>query len=92
MGYITPIFKSGDDKDPGNYLGITLLSCMGKLFTSVVHSRLNEFVRKYNIVGAEQPGLKKDHSTIDHIFTLNSLIDMYLYKKKKNILLLNRLQ
>ena len=83
MGYITPIFKSGDDKDPGNYRGITLLSCMGKLFMclSVVNSRLNEFVRKYNIVGAEQAGFKKDHSTIDHIFTLKSLIDLYLYKK-----------
>ena len=73
MGYITLFFKSGDDKDPGNYRGITLLSCMGKLFTSVVNSRLNEFVRKYTIVGAEQAGFKKDHSTIDHIFTLKSL-------------------
>ena len=59
------------------------LSCMGKLFTSVVNSRLNEFVRKYNSVGAEQAGFKKDHSTIDHIFTLKSLIDLYLYKKKR---------
>ena len=56
----------GDDKDPGNYRGITLLSFMDKLFTSVVNSRLNEFDRKYNIVGAEQAGLKNDHSTIDH--------------------------
>ena len=83
MGYITPIFKSGDDKDPGNYRGITLLSFMDKLFTSVVNSRLNEFDRKYNIVSAEQAGLKKDHSTIDHIFTLKFLIDLYLYKKKR---------
>ena len=82
MGYITPIFKSGDDKDPGNYRGITLLSCMGKLFTSVVNRRLNEFVRKYNVVGTEQAGLKKKKSTIDPIFTLKSLIDLYLYKKK----------
>ena len=56
---------------------------MGKLFTSVVNNRLNEFVRKYNIVGAEQAGFKKDHSTINHIFTLKSLIDLYLYKKKR---------
>ena len=59
---------------------------MGKLFTSVVNNRLNEFVRKYNIVGAEQARFKrfkKDHSAIDHIFTLKSLIYLYLYKKKR---------
>ena len=73
MGYITPIFKSGDAKDPGNYRGITLLSCMGNFF--VANNRLNAFVKAYNIVGLEQAGFKKDHSTIDHIFTLKSLID-----------------
>ena len=42
MGYITTIFKSGDAKDPGNYNGITflLVSCMGKLFTSVVNNKV----------------------------------------------------
>ena len=62
---------------------ITLLSCMGKLFTSVVNNRVNEFVKAHNIVGPEQAGFKKDHSTIDHIFTLKSLIDLYLFKKKR---------
>ena len=43
MGYIVPIFKSGDDKDPGNYRGITLLRCMGRLLTS----KLNEYILIY---------------------------------------------
>ena len=83
MGYITPIYKSGDPKDPGNYRGITLLSCLGKLFTSVINNRLTAFVKQNNIVGPEQAGFKKDHSTIDHIFTLKMLIDLYLFKKKR---------
>ena len=79
-GYITPIFKSGDAKDPGNYRGITLLSCMGKLFTSVVKN-CNKIVKAYNIVVPKQAGFKKDHATIDHIFILKSLFDLYLLKK-----------
>ena len=72
MGYITPILKSGDAKDPGNYRGITLLSCMCKFFTN---NRFNEFAKTDNIFGPEQAGFKKDHSTINHIFTLKYLID-----------------
>ena len=53
-GYRTPIFESGDAKDPRNYRGITLVSCMGKSVTSAVNNMLNKFVKIYNIVGPEQ--------------------------------------
>lgn len=32
QGLITPIFKSGEKKDPNNYRGICVSSCLGKLF------------------------------------------------------------
>ena len=32
---ISPIFKSGIEMDPGNYRGISVLSCLGKLYSSV---------------------------------------------------------
>ena len=43
-GFVVPIFKSGESSDPGNYLGMTITSCFGKLFTLIINERLLEFV------------------------------------------------
>ena len=42
-GYINPIYKSGLRSDPANYRGITIMSCVGKLFNSVLNARLDNF-------------------------------------------------
>ena len=35
------------------------------------------------MIGQEQAGFRKGHSTTDHIFSLHCLIDLYLHKKKR---------
>ena len=46
-GIILPIFKNkGSSLSPSNYRPITILSCLGKLFTSVLNTRLNSFLDK----------------------------------------------
>ena len=46
IGYISPIYKGkGEENDPDNYRGITVLSCFGKLFTSVINDRIHSFFR-----------------------------------------------
>ena len=81
---IRPIYKNkGDPNDPNNYRGISLLSCFGKLFTSCLNRRLTIFIENNNIVQAEQAGFKSDFSTIDHLFVLKSLADLYLSKRKR---------
>ena len=68
-GMILPIYKSkGDRNDPDNYRGITLLSCLGKLFTSVINERLNKYADKISLINENQAGFRNKYSTTDHIF------------------------
>ena len=49
-GCIIPIFKNkGNINAPGNYRPITRLSCMWKVFTSILNKRLNSFVEENNL-------------------------------------------
>ena len=84
VGYISPIYKGkGDIKDPDNYRGITVLSCFGKLFSSVLNTRIYDFLNENNLLGNEQAGFRKGHSTTDHIFSLHCLVDLYLQRRKR---------
>ena len=89
VGNIKPIFKNkGNPKDPENYRPITLLSNFGKLFTSIINNRLNNFAE----ICEAQSGFRKNFSTADNIFILKCLIDIVQSQRKKTILLLHRLQ
>ena len=93
IGMILPLYKNkGDINDPDNYRGITLLSCIGKLFTAILNERLNSYVDAIGCMGDEQAGFRSDFSTIDHIFTLHALIEYYSKKRKKVVLCIYRLQ
>jgi hypothetical protein len=82
-GVIVPIFKKGDTTSPDNYRGITLLSCVSKLFTSVINERLSQYLEDSGLLGEEQAGFRHGYSTIDHTFTLKCIIDLYLKRRKR---------
>ncbi len=86
-GLITPIFKSGDKSDPNNYRGICVSSNLGKLFCSIINTRLVHFLTDHNVLSKSQIGFLPNYRTTDHIFTLNTLIDKYI---NQNICLLCR--
>jgi hypothetical protein len=78
-GIIVPIYKNkGHPASPDNYHGITILSCFGKLFTTILNNRLKSYLDNMSILCEEQAGFRKHYSTTDHIFNLKCLIDMYL--------------
>ena len=84
IGIIVPIFKNnGETNDPNCYRGITLLSCLSKLFTSVINNRLNKFIEENKMLDENQAGFRKGYSTIDNILLVSSLINIMCFKKKK---------
>ena len=84
IAIIKPLFKQkGSIDDPNNYRGISLLSCFGKLFTSLINLRLNKFLHLTDTIGMEQAGFRADHGVTDHIYTLNAIVDFFLSHKKR---------
>ena len=84
VGLIIPIYKNkGDLDDPDNYRGITLLSCMSKLFTMIINKRLSDFLEDNKLLVEEQAGFRDGYSTLDHIFSLHCIIDSFLSAKKR---------
>ena len=65
IGIIHPIYKNkGCKNDPLKYRGITILSCFGKLFTSILNDRITTFLEQSNLLGKEHAGFRKI-STVD---------------------------
>ena len=80
---IKPIPKGGD-KDPYiplHYRGISLLSCVGKLYSSILSDRINAYLDYLGILVEEQNGFRSKRSCQDHIFSLSTLIQSRKSKK-----------
>ena len=86
IGMIMPIYKNkGDKADFDNYRGITILSCLGKLFTSVINDRLDRYANEVNLINENQTGFRKNYSTLDHIFLLHNIIDIFINKNEQKL-------
>jgi hypothetical protein len=80
---IIPLFKKGDHNVIDNYRGISLLCIISKVFTFVLNNRLCLWIEKEKKITEEQAGFRKGYSTIDHIFTLVSMIKKQVYGQGK---------
>ena len=84
IGLIIPLYKNkGDKTDCNNYRGITLLSCFGKLFTAILNTRLYNFCEQNNLISEMQAGFRSGYSTLDHLYLVQSMIELFCHRKKK---------
>ena len=67
---IIPLFKKGEDSNPDNYRGISLLCIVSKVFTAILNKWLYAWAENEEKISKEQAGSRKGYSTIDHSFTL----------------------
>ena len=80
---IVPLHKKGDINNPDNYRGIALTSILSKVYTNILNRRLTKWAEKEDKIMEEQAGFRRGYSTIDHIFTLYSIVQKYLLRNTK---------
>ena len=81
---IKPIPKNSE-KDPYvplNYRGISLISCVCKIYSSFLNIRLNNYLENNDILVDNQNGFRSNRSCEDHVFVLSSVIKNRLTKNK----------
>ena len=71
---IIPVYKKGDITNCNNFRPISVTSLLSKLYTNILNKRITNFVESNDILPVEQAGFREKFSTIDHIFTLYSMI------------------
>lgn len=69
------LYKKGDPNNISNYRPISLLPSLYKLFSSIIEKKIKESTEKYQPI--EQAGFRRGFSTLDHIHSLEMLIEKY---------------
>ena len=85
VNVLSTIHKGGCKDDLDNYRGISVSSCFGKLYGSLLSCRLEETIAKFELIGPHQIGFLKGHRTADHVFIVNSLVNKIVKKEGKII-------
>ena len=80
-----PLYKKGDPLNCDNYRGISLTSCLGKVFTGLLAERLQNFLAESSKLSPFQAAFRKNHGTNDHIFTLKTFITKYVKRLKSKL-------
>jgi hypothetical protein len=75
---LTPLHKSDRLDDPSNFRGIAVSSCLGKLFSKLLQSRLESKCEREQLIDRSQGSGKKGSRTSDHLVVIRFLIDKYV--------------
>jgi hypothetical protein len=73
--FLSAVFKKGDPAELDNYRGIAVGSCIGKVFSLVLHARLSQWSESQGLRAAGQAGFRDGFRSSDHVFVLKHLVD-----------------
>ena len=72
---IIPIPKKDKDRrDPFQNRCISIISCVAKVYTSILNKRLQNFLESNNILADEQNGFRAGRSCVDHLFVMCTIL------------------
>ena len=86
---IVPIFKGRgkgkkkrDPRSPKSYRPVSIISNPCKIFMNILNNRLLEFLELNNMLPEEQNGFRKNRGCTEHIFVLQSVVQLKIDKKE----------
>ena len=75
---LCPLHKYGSTCNVDNNRGISLLPVVSKIFTKILNERFISWAKENNVDKEKQAGYRRNYSTIDQIFNLQSLVQKYV--------------
>ena len=69
---VTPIYKSGDKSDSGNYRPISVLPVLSKILERLIYDRTYNYLQKNNILYNKQFGFRKNYNTSTALLQLTN--------------------
>ena len=60
---LKPIHRKGNDTDPTNFKGAVISSCLSKLFSKILHNRIEKHISDNSLMNENQTGFILGNST-----------------------------
>ena len=79
---ITPVFKKGSKRDPGNYRPISLTSILCKVFESFMKELLLDHLLSHNLLKTSQHGFLPSKSTVTNLIEYLDVLTQHLDQGK----------
>ena len=86
--YVSPVFKSGDAENIGNYRPISLLPILSKISEKIVANQLTDFLENNKLLAENQHGFRPNLSTETALLTVTNKIYENIENRKISLLLL----
>ena len=74
------LHKGGLTDKPDNYRGISISSCLSKLFSTVLYFRILEVNENFSFLSTNQIGFLKGYRIADHVLLIDTVINEIVHR------------
>jgi hypothetical protein len=80
LANVSPLFKKGSRKDPGNYRPVSLTSYVGKLMESIIKDKIISHLNSFNLIKNSQHGFVAKRSCLSNLLEFLEVVTEYVDK------------